>query len=98
MTPRSFAERITLVSNFASTGKPDVDRYIDALNVIEHALEQQGVRVAGVATAVRASAHAVWHHDQLAPATFERVYRWVASEIPYAQVDPAAAIERDAAV
>jgi hypothetical protein len=81
-----------------STGKPDADRYMDARNAIERTLALQGVRVAGVATAVRAAAHAVWHHDRLVPATFERVYRWVATEIPYAQVDPAAGAERDAAV
>lgn len=81
-----------------STGKPDADRYIDAQNAIERTLADRGVRVAGVATAVRAAAHAVWHHDRLAPETFERVYRWVASEIPYAQVDPTAVDHRDAAV
>lgn len=73
-----------------STGTPDVDRYIDAQSTIERTLADRGVRVAGVATAVRAAAHAVWRHDWLASETFDRVYRWVASEIPYAEVDPTA--------
>ncbi len=62
-----------------STGKPDVDRYIDAQNAIERTLADRGVRVAGVATAMRAAAHAVWNHDRLTRETFERVYGWVAS-------------------
>jgi len=81
-----------------STGHEDFDRRMDAQNAIEHALERHGVRIPSVATAVRAAAHAVGMHDWLAPSTFERTYHWIEPEIPYANVEAAAARVVDASV
>jgi len=61
------------------------------MNTIEQAMDLHGVRVGGVATAVRAAAMASLRHDHLARPTFAEVYRWVEPEIPYSWVDPAEA-------
>lgn len=73
-----------------SSENPDRDRYSDAFSTIEHALARHHVRTPGISTAVRAAAQAVLRHDFLTPADFDRVYQWVAPEIPYATVDPTA--------
>ena len=75
----------------SSVGKPEFDQHIDATYVIEHALDRNGVRIPSVTAAVRAAAQAITHHDHMAPETFQRVYQWVESEIPYSTVDPTVA-------
>ena len=71
----------------STTGKPHADRYIDANNRLEAVLEREGVRVPGVATAVRAAAQALLSHDHLSAAVFSRAYGWMESEIPYAGLE-----------
>jgi len=71
-----------------STGKPMIDACVDATQLLEAAVGWHQRSDPGVATAVRAAGQAVLHHDWMAPAAFQSVYRYVESEIPYAEIDP----------
>jgi hypothetical protein len=73
-----------------SSGKARIDAWVDANFALEAAVAQHERSDPGVATAVRAAGQAVLRHDWMSPEAFHAVYRYVESEIPYAELDPPA--------
>jgi hypothetical protein len=73
-----------------STGKRVIDACVDATHMLEAAVSRHERTDPGVATAVRAAGRAVLRHDWMSPEAFHAVYRYVESEIPYAEIDPPA--------
>jgi len=63
-----------------------IDACVDAYFLIDSALASSARAQPGVAAAIRAATQVMLRHDWLPPEDFEAVYRYIETEIPFAEL------------